>query len=264
MPKSNLPAKPIDKILSTPDSDLSKLELALKKELQGEVDRQESDESAYDAQPLKIEVAHQVQLFKMPDGSSNGDIEIIIAGSVKTRGMWGQEDAAGNSPRHCSSLGGKVGQPTEDGPAELRDKPVAVCAGCRFNEFGSGKEGRGKACKEMRKLLTFHPSYKQGLILTVPPSSIRAYDGYYQSCVSSGVPIAGYWTKVVLEEQSRGSVQWSTLNFSRSNPIDAELFGAMKEIRDKFSDGLKKVEDDDYMDKKSSDTPKSKDDDLPF
>jgi hypothetical protein len=192
-------------------------------------------------------------MFKMPNGSSGDTIDIIIAGSIKTRGMWGKEDETGNSPMLCSSLGGTMGTPTEIAPADLKTRKMQTCFDCKYNEFGSGKDGRGKACKEMRKLLTFHPNYKQGLILTIPPSSIKAYDVYYQSCVSSSVPMSGFWTSITLEEKSRGSVQWSTFNFKRSNPLDVELFNAMKEIRDKFSDGLKKVEDDDY-ESKSSDT----------
>jgi hypothetical protein len=257
---SNLPAKTIEQILKTDDAKLSKQEQELKKQLMQERAIQESPET-HRPKPLRIEVAHQSQLFKMPDGKSSETIKVVIISSIITRGYWKGKNE--DSKLLCQSIGGSVGNPTEDGAKLISSSEGVLCSACPFgaNEFGSADGGAGKACKEMRKLLVFHPDYKGGLLLTIPPSSISAYDNYYTSITTSGKILSAMWTKIKLEKKTKGSMTWSKFNFEQGDLIYVEDFTDAMNVKKTFAEALGIVEDEDYPTKPA---PKKDDEDLPF
>jgi len=77
-----------------------------------------------------------------------------------------------NQPPICSSVDGYEG--VELATGELRN-----CSECPNNQWGSSsKDGRGKACKNMRRLFILAEDSDMPLVLTLPPSSIAGWDKY--------------------------------------------------------------------------------------
>ena len=77
-----------------------------------------------------------------------------------------------NQPPVCSSVDGYEG-------IELATGEVKNCSECQHNQWGSSpKGGRGKACKNMRRLFILAEGSDMPVILTLPPTSIAGWDTY--------------------------------------------------------------------------------------
>jgi hypothetical protein len=246
--KSGLPAKRTpEEIIKADDKDLSPDELTFKAMILHELDDQEKDTVGHTPQPLRVEIAHQQQLFKMPDATAANEIEVIILGSIISRGNW---DGKGDDAQQlCSSIGGKVGNPTDAGREKCDYLRVGepICANCIANAWGTAEDGgKGKKCKEMRKLLLFHSSSRIPLKLSLSPTSIQNYDRYFDELTASGKAIASVWTRITLKKEKKGEQVWSSMWFQAGKMIDPDQFKMALEIRKRFVELIKVVEDEDY------------------
>lgn len=80
------------------------------------------------------------------------------------------EDSSNQTPL-CSSLDGEQGVDSETGEARR-------CRDCPRNAYGTGKNGRGKACKNMHQLYIVAPGVAIPFVLSLPPTSIRSVQNY--------------------------------------------------------------------------------------
>ena len=268
----------MDQILKADKKDLNKNELVVREALEIEQMRQATDDSAHVAKPQKIEVAHSAQLFKLPDGSSGGSIEVVILGAIITRANYVSREA--DSGVYCQSIGGRVGNPGEAGYAKLADEMpnlrdmIVLCAKCPFGANSFGTDGAGKKCKEMRKLLVFHKSNNKPLLLSVPPTSLQNFDQYYDSVDSAGKVMASIWTKITLKERRKGQQISSTFTFEAGPMLPSDQFLAGVKLREQYQDAIRSVDAGDYYQAQSTDvevptpidtvfTPEEEDE-LPF
>jgi hypothetical protein len=111
------------------------------------------------------------------------DLEVVIIDFVNERAYYDDDyDPENPSSPACWAI-------THDDPGEMqpnKDVPVQQaekCKGCWADEFGTADRGRGKACKEMRKLMLvaaedFNSDTpdKEVALMRVPPSSIKNFD----------------------------------------------------------------------------------------
>ena len=81
------------------------------------------------------------------------------------------DPASRGDPPRCSSLDAKMGIDEE---GVVRD-----CETCPYNQYGSAGEGkRGKACKNMMRLYILTDSSPIPILLTLPPTSLKAWQTY--------------------------------------------------------------------------------------
>jgi len=73
-------------------------------------------------------------------------VGIYLSSINDMRSFWPPEAPMGSDPPTCWSLGGKDAVPHP----EATESQHTSCAGCPWNEFGTAKQGRGKACKTKR------------------------------------------------------------------------------------------------------------------
>lgn len=86
-------------------------------------------------------------------------------------GYWvGEPDDEDKSPL-CSSVDGKTG---------IGD-PGGLCVKCSLNKFGSGDDGKSKACKNMRHLYLLRSGEFMPLMLSLPPTSLRPFNEFMNS-----------------------------------------------------------------------------------
>lgn len=111
--------------------------------------------------------------FEIEDGDGEVDsVKAIDAVIVFThrmnawwRGSYGDDD--GNKAPVCSSMDAKVGLHSETGE-------FINCETCPLNQYGSDASGgKGKACKNMRRIYFMRQDDPNFYCLTVPPTSIR-------------------------------------------------------------------------------------------
>ncbi len=87
------------------------------------------------------------------------------------------EDSEGNSPPICSSIDGITGVDTECGEC-------FNCKTCSRNVYGSAKNKRGKACKNMHRLYIMTEGSPIPLVLSLPPTSLKGFQNYRLSTLA--------------------------------------------------------------------------------
>ncbi len=132
--------------------------------------------------------ANKIQLrdkkFTLPDGqSSNGPLECIILDYVWDmiyyKGVYNS-----NNPQKpvCFALGRETPESGNLKPHESVESPQhSDCKDCPMNEWGSSPVGKGKACKNQRRLIVVPPNFDGStdpMTIYVSPAGLKNFDKY--------------------------------------------------------------------------------------
>lgn len=123
--------------------------------------------------------------FKFPDGRIVDELEVVILDFV-SRNLYyeGRFDPKNPAPPTCFAVGRelKAMVPSKNSP-EVQNSD---CDSCSNNQFGSN--GTAKACKNTRYLAVIEassdPKDAQIYTISVPPKSLKAFDGYLNTLTS--------------------------------------------------------------------------------
>jgi hypothetical protein len=99
------------------------------------------------------------------------DLTGVLIHHHPVNAYWKEEYAGGNVQPDCSSHDGKQGVERETG--EIHD-----CSKCPHNQFGSGKNGSGKACKNIHRCYILQEGNPVPIILALPPTSLKYIRDY--------------------------------------------------------------------------------------
>ena len=172
--------------------------------------------------------------FEVPgDDPENPDTEKEIVGVIvdhhPVNAYWADKYAGANNPPDCSSMDGKVGM-DQDGNRK-------TCNFCPMNAWGTADDGRGKACKNMRRLYILRDGESLPLLLTLPPTSLKNVSDYLGlRIVAKGFRSYGVITKVTLKKaQNAGGINYSQAVFAVAGTLAPEQVAAMSE----YSQGIK-------------------------
>jgi len=134
----------------------------------------------------------------------------------------------------CSSWDGVV-------PDSTIEKPVnANCATCPKNAFGSGKEGRGKACQDYKRIAVALTDRTTGAMwqeggkisvfrLDLPPTSLRGFRNYTKTLTEHNMPLPAVVTSMSFDANETHPVV--TFDFVGVLPEDA-----FNRVLDRISD----------------------------
>jgi len=163
-----------------------------------------------------VKVIHQGQLFEMPDGKKVEGFSGVIIDASRANSWWEvsfDEGGGGNIP-DCFSLDGIV--PSHDSDKKQSDD----CATCPRNQYGS--DGRGKACKNMKRLFIVVDGENFPYRLTVPPSNIKGIDKYITFLSSKGIPYQLARTNFTLvEETNKDNIEYSKIVYKMEGKIES-------------------------------------------
>ena len=115
-----------------------------------------------------VHIMRETGQFELPTGKLVDTIEGHVLYSHNANAFWlkgaeeGDEETAAPD---CSSTDGVF-------PNAGENKQAESCAECPMNEFGTAKEGKGKACKNTIRLLILLDNEYVPVILPCPPTSI--------------------------------------------------------------------------------------------
>ena len=144
-------------------------------------------------------------------------ITAVIILARDSRGYWAKspEDGGGNAPPDCHSNDGITGIGT----------PAGNCQDCPLAEFGSatkgGKNTKGQACKAMRQLFLLTGGSLLPVVLTLPPTSLKAAKQYMLRLAGQGVPYWGVVTRIGLEQATNEANQkYSKATFAFVSKLD--------------------------------------------
>lgn len=146
----------------------------------------------------------------------------VIVDHYAVNAYWQDKYNGSKNPPDCSSMDGKTGT-TKDGKQR-------VCATCPLNQFGSDPDGRGKACKNMRRVFLLPSSSILPLQLTVPPTSLRNFNDYIaKRIVAKGLRSLDVLTKVTLTKATnKGGIEYSQAVFTLAGRLSAATAEAMR------------------------------------
>ena len=114
--------------------------------------------------------------------------------------------------------------------------PGGKCNECPMNEFGSGKDGIGKACTERRNLYILTKDTLLPYNLSAPVQSIKNYKAYLQNLTRAGVSVKSIVTVIGLEkDKSQGGISYSRLTFEAGPPLSADQKKVVAAFRSSFA-----------------------------
>lgn len=192
-----------------------------------------------DPRPPRIKISREAQAFLLPDGSTEKTLTGVIMFHHKARGYWETE---GQQLPTCSSMDGRMGT-DENGEA-------AICAGCPFNQWGSGKDGRGKACKEMRWIYFLQEDEIIPSRISLPPTSLGSFDAFVTALAQRKIAPIMKRVKIGLEKTERHGFTYSVLGQPEVlGDVERELIVEMLRLRDSVVAAAQKagIEADDYF-----------------
>ena len=229
---------------------LQKKELRLSEVERMILEEAAADDTAFDVIPTKIKISPGgINAFATSDGEVMKNITAIVAVSQMARAYW-PEKGTGQPPL-CASLDSRRGVfdhlasderlraatgalnphpaiPLIDAKCPIPD--TFACVTCPLNDWGSTHQngpGRGKACKELRRLVVIVDGWAAPALLTLPPTSLESWDTY---CNGLARQKSAYWavrTKITLSEQQRkggGNEPYSVAAFT----VDSQLADAVQ------------------------------------
>jgi len=210
------------------------------------------DEQAvgFTPQIVRMKINHQTSMFRLEGLPEQKRLKGVILASRRIRVFFPRmaQDSdtenilafTGNRP-FCSSENFVEGTLTDadfdsikgeqENPAIFLKEKIAEgalsCRQCPMDAWGSVKymgfpDGRGKACNELRTLLYWAPGITIPIILSVPSSSIRAWDRYCSSLQAGNKRHNRVVTEITLTSKSNRGNNWSVLDFDMDDDIDEE------------------------------------------
>lgn len=163
-----------------------------------------------------------------PDGwDSIKALSGIVIHQQSMRAYWAQglEESGGGSPPDCRSDDGITGEGT----------PGGDCATCPLNQFGSDKDERGKACKEVKVLFLLREGELLPTMVRIPPSSLKAWKNYMLGLANQRQRYHTVETTLTLEKvQNQGNITYAQVAPKKGRDLTDEERAAVAAAREQF------------------------------
>lgn len=184
---------------------------------------------------VKIPSGGTIQFEVPSDDPENPDyfktLEGVILYHHSSNAYWpeGSEYDDDATPL-CSSLDGKIG---------IGD-PGLYCATCPKNKYGTTKEGRGKACKNMHQLYLLRSGEYMPLQLSLPPTSISPFREFMnQAFVLRRRTSYGSVVQIGLKKANNGTNDYSVATFKRLSDFEGEDLAQIRSYSNSFKEQIK-------------------------
>ena len=179
-------------------------------------------------------------VFEMPgDNPDNPEyvqtLEGVILHSHNANVYWPEgSEYDDNTPPQCQSDDGKLGVGC----------PGGLCASCGYNIFGSGPNGKGKACKNMRVLYLLQSGGFMPIQLSLPPTSIKPYTNFLNSAfLARRRGLCGSVVRISLKKENNGKDDYSVARFERLYDFTGEELARVKACAESFKEQLKLIQE---------------------
>lgn len=110
---------------------------------------------------------------------------------------------------------------------ESLEKQSKTCAACPNNVWGSGANGKGKACSDTRRVAVARPdTITDPMLLRIPPASLKTLREHSEVVGRHGVPMHSVVTKIAFDPQEATP----RLLFEPIGMLDEETFAKAEEV----------------------------------
>ena len=196
----------------------------------------EESSSGIDFRPQRYKINKDAQVFVDPFGQSFDELKAVVLFKQKTRGLWTE----GDKIPLCSSFDGVTGTD--------RDGNQHRCAQCSSNTFGSGKEGRGKECKEMRRMFLLTPDNALPIQISFPPTSISVIDNFFSARLTNRISDIAKKVKFTLAPTSKNGFNFALAVLKNGEDVPAKDILEINKLRQRFVDSWRHIaiDEEDY------------------
>lgn len=163
---------------------------------------------------------------------------VILASRLENQ--WYEGDYDANSPQSPSCYAFGTDEETMVPHEKSPNKQSDSCATCPHNEYGSADKGRGKACKNVRRVSLIPASAlddpgaipdEQAAYLKVPVTSVKGWAGFVQGLSQLNRPPLAFVTEISTTPDAQTQFK---VNFRAKESIeDGETIGALLTRADK-------------------------------
>ncbi len=171
------------------------------------------------------------------DAAAAQTVEGVIILSHKTNGLWLSAFGGDNKVPDCASIDGEFGTRADTGEC-------VSCSDCPYNQFGSdnGGQGRGKACKNMRRVFLMRRGDIFPMVLTLPPTALKAYDNYRTKVMLGRKRMSAVLTRITLKsEKNKDGITYSVPVFEAVGLLPADEAKAVAQYATEFSASAKRM-----------------------
>jgi hypothetical protein len=173
------------------------------------------------------------------NATSASEIIGVILFSHKVNVKWatkfGVKTEGPKSPE-CSSTDGEIGIVALTGECK-------ECATCPYNQFGTDDNARGKACRNMRRLYIMREGDVFPIILSLPATSLKAFDFYRTRLAVKRKTADTVITRISLKAIPgvEKSQEYSVAVFEADAALPPDEIARVKEYAAQFEAAAKKV-----------------------
>lgn len=153
----------------------------------------------------------------------------VLLYSHQHRGFWMSSlEESGSQAPDCRSSDGRTGewcQVDDDGnvTAERPEGWTGNCGDCAFAQFGSGKGGRGQACRLMHRSFLLQENTLLPVIINVPPTSLKPFKTYRTLLTNNGIAYFRTLTKIsLIKETTPDNVAYACADFKKGETLTGE------------------------------------------
>lgn len=109
--------------------------------------------------------------------------------------------------------------------AWVQNRQNDVCRTCRWNQFKSAPNGKGKACKDSKRLWIALPEDIEGTVFAmgVPVTSLKAMSEYGAMLKSNGVPPSAVLTRITMVDSEFPELQFEYLGVLEQSTLETAM-----------------------------------------
>lgn len=132
------------------------------------------------------------------EAATNLEVVILKANKTLSKVWYGKEWVEGEEPTKPACFSNDGVSPDKDST----DPQSKSCATCKWNAFGSSKNGKGKACADSRRVAVAAPDHlNEPMMLRVPAASLKPLAEYGRTLAARGIPYSSVITKLRFEQE---------------------------------------------------------------
>lgn len=160
------------------------------------------------------------------------EIEGVILYHHATNSFYKEKYTGGNNPPDCGSYDGKIGE----------GNPGGSCGNCPYNQFGSGDNGNGKACKNKRRIFILREGEVFPIMLSLPTGSLKEFTNFVRRLVTKGKRSHTLVTKISLKKATSSTgIQFSQAVFSIKRNLNQDEVSAVLPLVDHIKELSKNI-----------------------
>lgn len=157
----------------------------------------------------------------------------VVVDQHAMNAYWAAKYNGEKNPPDCVSMDGKIGYAPEGAPVAWAGG-CQDCATCPFNQYGTGTDQNGnrtdgKACKNMKRVAMLREGEILPVLITVPPTSVKAWNTYIVNLTSKLKKPYGVVTRVrLMKDKNKGGIEYSKGVFTRASDLSKEEVAHMQ------------------------------------